>query len=431
MINGIKHRAERARRKSDKIYLGYTAKLHQKAVHDALLDKKGITVVVKSRRQSGKSFMCLNLLLYYSINYNSSTSMLISVTLAQSRKIFKEMVDAIEGTGIIKKKNEQTLELQLINNSIIYFKSSEQGGHALRGYTIKNGILILDECSFLSEDILEAVLPFCNVHQSPILMVSTPKFKNCFFYRYFMRGLDPNDEKVISIDWNDYDLSEFLSDEQIEEHKQMLPQNQFKTEILGQFLDDDGVVFTNYKECVRTPQNDYKKVFVGVDWSSGTGNDYTSISILNEYCEQVDYISFNNLNTTQTIDRITNILQTYNNKVRVELVLSESNSIGTPLTQLLTQANPKIKIEAVATTNKSKEQYVSDLQLAFEKGTISILNNPQQLSEIGSYEAVYNPKTKNVYYNAPQGLHDDAVISLMLSLEAYKKGNNKTKYMLA
>lgn len=418
------------RQPKPKIYSGYTPKPHQKAVHNAVIGAKGKTIVVRSRRQSGKSFMCLNLLLYYGINCNSSSSMLISVTLAQSRKIFKEMVDAIEGTGVIKKKNEQTLELQLINNSIIYFKSSEQGSNALRGYTI-NGILILDECSFLSEDVLEAVLPFCNVHQAPLLMVSTPKFKNCFFYRYFMRGLDVNDEKVISIDWNDYDLSEFLSDEQIEEYKQMLPQNQFKTEVLGQFLDDDGVVFTNYKECVKSPQNDYKKVFVGVDWSSGTGNDYTSISILNEYCEQVDYISFNNLNTTQTIDRITNILQTYNNnKVRVELVLSESNSIGTPLTQLLTQANPKIRIEAVATTNKSKEQYVSDLQLAFEKGTISILNNQQQLSEIGSYEAVYNPKTKNVSYNAPQGLHDDSVISLMLSLQAYKKGNNKTKYML-
>ena len=414
-----------------KTYIGYTPRKHQIAVHDAIIDKKGITVVVKSRRQSGKSFMCLNLLLYYAITNNSSTSMLISVTLAQSRKIFKEMVDAIQSTGVIKKMNEQTLEIQLINKSIIYFKSNEQNGEALRGYTIRDGILILDECSFLSEDLLEAVLPFTNVHKSPILMVSTPKFKNCFFYRYFMRGLDPNDEKVVSIDWNDYDLSEFLSDEQIEEYKQMLPQNQFKTEILGHFLDDEGVVFTNYKECVRAHQNDYKKVFVGVDWSSGTGNDYTSISILNEYCEQVDYISFNNLNTTQTIDRITNILETYNNnKVRVELVLSESNSIGTPLTQLLTQANPKIRIEAVATTNKSKEQYVSDLQLAFEKGTISILNNPQQINEIGSYEAVYNPKTKNVSYNAPQGLHDDSVISLMLSLQAYKKGNNKTKYML-
>lgn len=416
-----------ANRRKPKEYSGYIPKLHQRAVHNAILDKKGITVVVKSRRQSGKSFMCLNLLLYYGINYNSSTSMLISVTLAQSRKIFKEMVDAIEGTGVIKKKNEQTLELQLINNSIIYFKSSEQGASALRGYTIKNGILILDECSFLSEELLEIVLPFTNVHQAPILMVSTPKFKNCFFYRYFQRGLDPNDEKVISIDWNDYDLSEFLSNEQIEEYRQMLPKNQFKTEILGEFLDDDGTVFTNFKNCIKDVTN-YKKTYIGIDWGTGQGLDYTSISILNENCEQVGYYSFNNLNTTQTIDRISSILNEY--RVGLQLVLCESNSIGTPYTELLTKANPTLNIKSVATTNKSKEQWVSDLQVCFEKGLISILDNPQQINEIASYECTFNPKTKNVSYNAPQGLHDDAVISLMLSLQAYKTGNKTGKYSI-
>lgn len=427
MINGKKHRAERAREKRDKTYLGYSPKAHQKAVHDAILDKKGVTVVVKSRRQSGKSFMSLNLLLYYAINYNSSTSMLISVTLAQSRKIFKEMVDAIEKTGVIKKKNEQTLELQLINNSIIYFKSSEQGGQALRGYTIKNGILILDECSFLNEELLEIVLPFTNVHQAPILMVSTPKFKNCFFYRYFQRGLDPNDEKVISIDWNNYDLSEFLSNEQIEEYRQMLPKNQFKTEILGEFLDDDGTVFTNFKNCIKDVTN-YKKTYIGIDWGTGQGLDYTSISILNENCEQVGYYSFNNLNTTQTIDRISSILNEY--RVGLQLVLCESNSIGTPYTELLMKANPTLNIKSVATTNKSKEQWVSDLQVCFEKGKISILDNPQQINEIASYECTFNPKTKNVSYNAPQGLHDDAVISLMLSLQAFKTGNKTGKYSI-
>lgn len=412
---------------SKTIFKGYRPKEHQKAVHNAILNKKDKVVIVKSKRQCGKSYMAINLLLWYAINHNGSTSMLVSITLAQSRKIFKELVNAIEKTNIIKKKNEQTLEIELINKSIIYFKSSEQGTDALRGYTIKQGILILDECSFLSEDILQAVLPFTNVYKAPILMLSTPKFKNCFFYRYFQMGLDKSQDKYVSIDWNDYDTSEFLSEEQLNDYKKILPSNQFKTEFLGEFLDDEGVVFTNYKKCVKSPKNGKYGCFVGIDWGTGQGQDYTSISILNKECEQVGYYSFNNLNTTQTIDRITEILKEV---VDTELVLCESNSIGTPMTELLMTKNKHLNIQTSTTTNQSKAEMVSMLQVAFENETISILNEPQQLNEIGSYECTFNPKTKNVTYNAPQGLHDDAVISLMLSLKAYNQGNKKGKYII-
>lgn len=406
---------------ANKTFIGYTPRPHQKAVNDAIIGRKGVIVTVKSRRQSGKSFMSLNLLLYHAIN-KTCKSALVSITLAQSRKVFRELVNAIEHTGIIKKKNEQTLEIELINRSQIFFKSSEQGTDALRGYTI-TGILILDEASFLSESILEAVLPWTNVFKPPILIVSTPKFKNCFFYRYYMKGFE-GDGKHISIDWNNYDLSEFLDDTTLKEYERMLPKNQFKTEYLGEFLDDDGVVFENFKNCVKSPTNNKAK-YVGIDWSTGQGQDYTSITVLNDLCEQVALYSFNNLNTTQTIDRITNILK---DMVDVELVLCESNSIGTPMTELLIQANPKLRIETATTTNQSKAEMVAALQVAFEKQTITILDEPKQLSEIASYEATYNPKTKNVQYNAPQGLHDDSVISLMLALKAYTNGNKKGKY---
>lgn len=115
-------------------------------------------------------------------------------------------------------------------------------------------------------------------------------------------------------------------------------------------------------------------------------------------------------------------------KVDVELVLCESNSIGTPMTELLTQANPRMRIESATTTNTSKAQMVSALQVRLEKGTITLLDEPRQTAEISAYEAVYNPKTKNVTYNAPQGLHDDSVISLMLALKAFEQGNKKGKY---
>lgn len=410
-------------------FTGFTPYKHQKDVLDIVCDRKrgkGAVVTVKSKRQVGKSFMCLNLLLYYAINKSISTSALISITLAQSRKVFKELVNAIEGAGIIKKKNEQTLELELVNCSKIIFKSSEQGTDSLRGYTI-NGVLILDEASFLSEDILQAVLPWINVHQAPLLLVSTPKFKNCFFYRYYMMGLDDAYPKYYSFDWNEYDLSKFLTVDKLKEMERILPKNQFKTEYLGEFLDDDGVVFDNFKDCIKQAEiRPYDRLYIGIDWGSGNGNDSTVISGINDKGEQVLLERFNDLNTSSQISRVSELLNKY--RAQVGLVLSEKNSIGTPLTEMVMEKCPNVKIEMVTTTNTNKGEMVAQLQVAFQNKEISILDNDVQTNEIASYEAVYNPKTRNVSYNAPLGLHDDTVMALMYAYKAYKEKNKRGNY---
>ena len=371
--------------------------------------------------------MSENLLLCYAINKKRSISSLVSVTLAQSRKVFKELVGAIEGSHIIKKKNEQTLELELINGSQIFFKSAEQGTASLRGYTV-NGILILDEASFLKEDILEAVLPWCNVHKPPILIVSTPKFKNCFFYRFFQYGKEGK-KGYVSIDWNEYDLSEFLSPERLEEFRTIMPANQFKSEYLGEFLDDDAIVFAGFRKCIKPSTKRYERCFAGIDWGTGSGGDSTSISILNEDCEQIAFYNFNDKSTTQQIDYIASILEPL--KAHLGLVLCEDNSIGTPMSQLLKEKLKGLPIETATTTNKTKNEMVADLQVAFEQGEIKIMDIEKQTTELESYSLEYNPKTKVVTYNAPQGMHDDTCIALMLSLKAYKQGTKRGRYILA
>ena len=61
--------------------------------------------IAKSKRQVGKSVTCEVLLLYYAINQIGSTSICISPTLNQSRKIFKEMVRAIQDLPVYKSSN--------------------------------------------------------------------------------------------------------------------------------------------------------------------------------------------------------------------------------------------------------------------------------------------------------------------------------------
>ena len=50
------------------------------------------------------------------------------------------------------------------------------------------------------------------------------------------------------------------------------------------------------------------------------------------------------------------------------------------------------------------------------------MEDEKQSRELATYTAEYNAKTRNVSYNAPNGLHDDICIAMMLAYDAYKNG---------
>ena len=414
-----------ARKMSRVIYQGYNPFPHQLAVHRALNYgyRSGKVYVVKARRQVGKSILVEQELLRFAINFARTTNACVSPTLSQARKVFQDIIDCIGDSGVVKKKNETLLEIELINGSRIFFKSAEQR-ESLRGYTI-SGILCIDECAFISDDIFNTVIPWCNVHKAPILLTSTPKFKEGFYWSYWNLGLDPDNQNVQSFDFNDFDTSMLLSPDKLEEYRKILPSGQFRTEYLGEFLDADGIVFQGFKECVGFSDS-YQKLYVGIDWGTGNGEDSTSISVLNERCEQVFYFNFNDKNTTAQIEFISEFLNRHRGVIK--LVVPELNSIGTPMTELLRGKCPWVKIEGVTTTNTSKCDMVNALQVAFEQKKIKILDEERQLRELSMYEAQFNPKTKNITYNAPRGHHDDTVIALGLSLTAYNNSSKKGNY---
>ena len=145
---------------SNVIYQGYTPFPHQLAVHRKLDYgyRSGKVYVVKARRQVGKSVMVEQELLRYAITYGRTTNACVSPTLSQARKVFQDIIDCVYDSGVVRKKNETLLEIELINGSRIFFKSAEQKD-SLRGYTI-SGILCIDECAFISDDVFNMLLPW-------------------------------------------------------------------------------------------------------------------------------------------------------------------------------------------------------------------------------------------------------------------------------
>ena len=388
-------------------FVGYKPKPWQKAVHAAMFHSKGTgkMFVVKSKRQLGKSLMCANILLKVGLTQRATTSILVSPTLSQARKIYKDIVNAVGENSAIKKKNETLLEITLINNSQILFKSAEQR-EALRGYTV-SGILILDEAAYLPDSIAELVLPWTTVKNAPILVVSTPNTKSGLFYEWYIEGLNPTpDSKVVTIDWNNYDTSEFLPPERVEQYRKIMPKGQFRSEILGEFVDEGSGVFTLLSDTFTSTATIENEVYMGIDFANG-GGDYTVVSGFNGKGEQVLLQYTNTLTPIQQVDWISNILQQYQKAIKG--VTAEKNSMGLAFIDLLRQKNPTINISEFVTSNTSKREIIDTMVAAIGEGSMKLINDPEQKKEYICYQMEIT-RSGLITYNG-YSAHDDIVMA--------------------
>lgn len=414
---------------SKKTFIGYVPYAHQKAVHYALNSgyRSGKIYVVKARRQVGKSIMVEQELLRYAITYKGTVNACVCPTLSQARKMFQDIIYSIIDSGVVRKKNETLLEIDLINGSKIFFKSAEQRD-SLRGYTI-SGLLCVDECAFISDDVFyELLLAWTNVHSAPILLTSTPKFKVGFYWSYWNIGVQKTNPNVIAVDFNDFDTSALLSNDKLEEYRKLLPKGKFITEYLGEFLDSESIVFGDFKKCIGGDIKEYKDIFIGIDWGSGVGSDYTVMTGVNERNEQVFLVYFNNKTAVQQIEYIKSYLELYRAKVRC--IVAETNGVGQPLVDSLKTSLDWIRdIRGFCTTNAEKVRMINRLQVDFEQQTIQLLDDEKQTNELSAYECQVK-SNKTITFNAPIGGNDDCCMALMFAEEAREIKNKKGTYFI-
>lgn len=412
-----------------KTFIGYKPFPWQAVVHRGI-DKYGYRSAhihcVKAKRQIGKSFIIINELLRFAINYTNTVSCCLSPTLNQARKIYKQILKVTDQTGVVIKKNDSLLEIEFINGSVLVFKSAEQR-ESLRGYTF-NGILCIDEAAYISDEVWSIIRPTCDVYQAPILMVSTPKFRMGFFFETFQMGfLDKYKGQITSYDLCKFDTSALLSKEQLELYKQMLPKNMYITEYMGEFLDSESIVFGDFKKCIGV-NGDYNELYIGIDWGSGVGSDNTVVTALNENNEMVFQLAFNNKSTMEQINYITEYLSGFGNKVKH--IVAECNGLGKPLCDNLKEKIKKIPILEWYTTNQNKIELINKLQVAFEQKRIRILDDDALIAELSIFEAKMNAKG-TVQYGAPVGGNDDRVLSLLFALHSKEVKNKKGNYKIS
>ena len=270
--------------------------------------------------------------------------------------------------------------------------------------------VVMDECAFIHEDAWqEALRPALADRKGRALFISTPKGRN-WFWRLWQRCTDDNDHE-----WRGWQLptaaNPYIDPTEIEAARQGLPERIFAQEFLAQFLDDAGGVFRRVMDAATATERDgaiggHEYTF-GVDW--GRSSDFTAIAVLDvTNSELVALDRFNQIDYSIQLQRLTALYERF----RPRAIVAEANSMGQPLIeQLQAQGLPVVPF---TTTAASKQIAVDALALAFERGSIRIIPDATLIAELQAYEAERLPSGM-LRYGAPNGMHDDTVMALMLA----------------
>ena len=354
----------------------------------------------------------------------------ISPSFAQGKKVFAEIAQLLEGTGIIKKANAQDLKIESIYGSTLKFFSMESST-SIRGNTI-SGLLCLDEAAFFPKQLSDGSDPYYNVifpiikaRKPKVLAISTPNGKQGLFYDLYLKAY--NGEKGYrEITASIYD-DNLITQEEIEELKKGYPPLAFAQEFECIFLDNALTVFPNFETCFDGKYEENKRCWCGIDPSS-VGDDNTIVSLVNINNQVKQYKIDGTLD--QKYDRIAKIINEYNPVA----TYIENNSIGEVMAnEIKKKLIRKGNFYTFTTTNETKKDYISILAVDIANNNIHFEESNRLLySELATFTFKLT-KSGNITYAAKDGYHDDTVTSLGIALQCKEDfkftGENKMNFV--
>ncbi len=268
--------------------------------------------------------------------------------------------------------------------------------------------VVMDECAFMQREAwTEAIRPALSDRLGKALFISTPKGRNWFWENY-QRGINGEEGWAA---WTFPTVNNpYIAASEVEAARRDLPEIIYRQEYLAEFVDDQGGVFRRVQEAAvlesQEPQAGRQYV-AGVDVASSI--DFTVVSVLDAESKEMVYMDrFNRVDYPVLIDRLESVYHRYS----LTSMVVESNSIGRPvIDELVTRG---LNIVPFTTTSATKQAIIQSLQSAFENGLIRVLDEPVLVGELLSFESKRNA-SGSFSYSAPDGMHDDTVMSLAIA----------------
>ena len=390
---------------------------YQKRAFDFFGDGRGKILIIKAPRQVGKTFFNISELIYSASILKKSVSIIVEPSVFLARKVYNDITKALNGSGVIASANSTTCEINFINGSQIICRSIESMS---RGLTV-SGILIIDETCFIDDESIYTLFPLINANNAGLILTSSPFTAEGYFYNMYIKGMEGNDPNIKSFDWSKEEgIKKFLTDEKKALYRTVMSKNKYTTEILGEFLENDGLLFTNISACIGDAVPTEKTAYIGIDFATGSDGDYTVLTAINGKGQVFKQVAVNDMTPTKQVDWLVDKINEIKKGYNIRTILAEKNSIGAVYIDYMRKSLLKsnLTVQEFITTNDSKRRIIEQLQTAFEQAAITIPNDPVLINELKRFQATVNPTTKVVRYEG-KNCHDDRTMSLAFAYEAY------------
>lgn len=380
------------------------------------LDRGVTRAVIVWNRRSGKDKTCFNYTIKRACE-RVGTYYYFLPTYNQAKKV---IWDNIDNDGfkmldhipkeLLKSTNGTELKIELKNGSIIQliaaneFKKSGVGANPIG--------VVFSEYSVTDRDAWMFVSPILAANGGWAIFNFTPRGKNHAWEmlqkakenaKWFWEVLTVEDTKV-------------LTPESLEDERKEMPEALFKQEYYCEFLEGAGQFFRRIKENtyeldkVLPDEGDFQ---LGVDLAKY--QDWTVLTPFNlNYFYAYPQERFNQVDWNLQKAKIEATALRFGNA----LIWADSTGVGDPIVEDLNNMGLNVGGEegkGFKFTETSRQNLLNNLAILLEQGKIKIPNDEGLILELESFRYVLSDSGK-IKVTVPDGMHDDRVMSLALSV---------------
>jgi hypothetical protein len=314
---------------------------------------------------------------------------------------------------VIRYSNKSEGRIELITGGVIEFWSMQDPDC---GRSRKYKHVVIDEAAkapHLRQAYNESIRATLTDFRGSADFLSTPKGKE-FFWECYCKGQDP-----LQPNWRSFTAptasNPWIHPDEILELELGLPERVYTQEILAQFHDDGGGVFRKVKDAVDTDRTADDLPVIGMKYSQGSDLariiDFSVNSTVNRAMRQVAFDRYQQLPWAIQCERIARNSRRFHNAP----VTFDATAMGGDMMAEQLKAYKMGRLCPFVFTNASKEALIDNLALLFEQEAIRLMDIPEQTSELQAFEYEIT-KTRKIRMQAPEGLHDDCVMGLALSV---------------
>ena len=306
------------------------------------------------------------------------------------------------------------------NGSELWFRTAANP-EAARGEEVKG--VVLDECAHMEPEIYyEAIRPTVLKSRGWIAMISTPNGMNWWFDHWMATQSNP--------DWSHFHFSTydnpFIPPEEIDAMKEEMTEEQFRQEIMAEFVETGSGVFNRLERIIDkdltipgAPRENGIYVF-GIDFARS--RDYSVIAVWD--VERKALCHYARVNNMPSPEQVRWIKRTYE-RWRPVTMICEWNGLGIPMIDDLRRLN--LPAQKFITTQQTKMEIIENLAFDVDNALVVFPNCPTLIHEFRAFRKEKQP-SGSIKYAAPETGFDDIVMAACIGYTAARKFGSPIVY---